>query len=277
LNLPVFSSLGSHFVDKIKLAPVELVEYKNADYVICGRLNNGKIEYALLIPEISANDSAFRSSLPVRTSWITADSESAQTTARTINDFALTLCKIKSWLTLENPSSINLFPYKLQFFQKQLPVTNGKLFADETYDLKMVPDTNLFASWDHKPQFCYIFGIDSKGNSTLIYPHGSNVENRLPLLKDKLLQRNNISILPIKIVPPYGYDTYILLTSQDAIPYPGALSFAGVNKDIDSGRGKGNSNALQELLNEIGTTTRGQVYSVPLSWSIQRVVMQSIP
>jgi hypothetical protein len=75
----------------------------------------------------------------------------------------------------------------------------------------------------------------------------------------------------IKIEPPFGLDTYILLASEERIPDPYILEFKGVIT-----RGKGSDTPLAKLLQGIGTASRAPKAEVPVNWSIDRAFLRSV-
>ncbi|HEX6159119.1 MAG TPA: hypothetical protein VF111_03065, partial [Thermoanaerobaculia bacterium] len=65
-------------------------------------------------------------------------------------------------------------------------------------------------------RFVYLFVVDSRGESTLLYPRHGSVENRFAEVP-------NEKLLTIRAGPPYGNDTWILLTSDEPLPDPWIL------------------------------------------------------
>jgi hypothetical protein len=77
-----------------------------------------------------------------------------------------------------------------------------------------------------------------------------------------------------RISEPFGLDTYILLTTTEPLPNPEVLNFSGVRS---RGEEKGLGDPLSELLNDVGSGSRGQRNVAPTSWSVQRLMIQSVP
>ncbi|HEX7152513.1 MAG TPA: caspase family protein [Thermoanaerobaculia bacterium] len=67
-------------------------------------------------------------------------------------------------------------------------------------------------------RFVYVFATDSSGHSTLLFPERGSVENRhvAPKLCD------------FTVAPPYGNDTFYLLTTDEPLPNPWVLQWDGV-------------------------------------------------
>jgi hypothetical protein len=91
-------------------------------------------------------------------------------------------------------------------------------------------------------RFVYVFSIDSFGDSTLLFPRiesGHN-ENRVPY--DMAGQEALPTEIPLGVAklvtvgPPFGVDSYILLTSREPIPNPGVLEFQRVRTCSPKGR-----------------------------------------
>jgi len=72
---------------------------------------------------------------------------------------------------------------------------------------------------DLPSRFVYVFAIDSAGKSSLIYPKHGSVENRHTTGAD--LGEESA----FRISPPYGIDTYFLLTTSEALPNPWMLGW----------------------------------------------------
>jgi hypothetical protein len=127
-------------------------------------------------------------------------------------------------------------------------------------------------------RYVYVFTTDSFGKSQLLFPlHSSKVQNKFPNQRDAQNKwRTEIELAPDKaftIGPPYGVDTYFLLTSDQPIRDPTVLAFEGVRT-----RGSANAGAqspLEQLLGRVGSATRGATPPAPTSWSIRRISLRS--
>src|SRR6185436_17411952 len=103
----------------------------------------------------------------------------------------------------------------------------------ESYGLVLQADEKDLKEGVEK-RFVYVFSIDSFGNGTLLFPRAGagNVENRLPIdhpdkvTPDPVLQLGPAKLF--KVSPPFGTDSYILLTSVQPIGDPDVLQFQGV-------------------------------------------------
>ena len=122
------------------------------------------------------------------------------------------------------------------------------------------------------PRWVYVMAIDCAGRGVLLYPR-SGVENKYPR---EGANNDEIAILGrgyLKVAPPFGMDTYILLTTDAQLPDPSALDFEGV---LTKGGTRGSS-PLQNLLGGASKGTRGVTSELPTQWSAQTVHLMSTP
>jgi hypothetical protein len=117
-----------------------------------------------------------------------------------------------------------------------------------------------------------VLDIDCHGQGTVLYPH-NYAENQFPNDADSGRQ----FILPgaptLRIGPPYGVDTMILLSTAQPLPDPYALNFEGV-----ASRGtRGVASPLEKLLNQASGGTRGFAGEVPTNWGIGLMTVHSEP
>jgi hypothetical protein len=77
------------------------------------------------------------------------------------------------------------------------------------------------------------------------------------------------------ISPPFGLDTYILVTSEDELD-PRIFPAQGVRT---RGASRGTGNPVADLLQNIGVNSRSRGIEKPVSanWSVQRVTFRSLP
>jgi hypothetical protein len=76
----------------------------------------------------------------------------------------------------------------------------------------------------------------------------------------------------LRIGPPYGVDTLILLSTAQPLPDPYALNFEGV-----ASRGaRGAESPLQQLLGNTSGGTRGFSGEIPTNWGIGLITMRSV-
>jgi hypothetical protein len=258
----------------------------DANFYLTGHWMESKIEYSWIRPN-STKDDLQMNPLPIRTDWFEVSDEgnTIASAARGLEDKALRIGRLKAWLTLGAHGSTSYFPYHLAL--RNTATGQTKKFGDsvvdgESYGLVLLADPN--AQLDRvPPQRVYVLAIDSWGKSQLVFPPVSqgNVGNRVPY--DPVDQSEHAAPREIPlgnpndptlftVAQPFGIDTYVLLTSAEAIPEPSALESEGVRT-----RGPGGSNPLQELLENVGARTRAANPKVPTDWSIEKVCIKSLP
>ena len=134
------------------------------------------------------------------------------------------LMEIDGWIAPEwhRLQSHTPFPYRLAIRrQRDGTWADGVVFGNETYALYLRAE-RLPA--DIPPRYVYVFVIDSHGRRVLL--HGtSSVENRVPRLGRA---PNEILLGTFDVVPPYGIDTYHLLTTDEPLPNPRVLEWDGI-------------------------------------------------
>lgn len=198
-----------------------------ADYLLAGRYSGGRLSYAWVRPHGTRR----RSALPQRSEWVSS--------AAALREHARRLRRIHLWHFLEPPPGSRA-PYRLALrrARDRAFVSDGTVIGDERYELVVRP-----ASQQTQPRYVYAFVIDSHGKSTLLHPRDGSVENRLAGGHPQL------SLGDFRVGPPYGVDTFVLLTTSEPLPSPWILAWDGVRT---------------------GPFGLGQ-------WSIERVVVESVP
>ena len=123
---------------------------------------------------------------------------------------------------------------------------------------------------DHR--WVYVLDIDCHGQGTVLYPRDYS-ENQFPNDADNGRQ----FVLPgapiLRIGPPYGVDTLIMLSTEQPLADPYVLNFEGV-----ATRGsRGVSSPLEKLFNQTSGGTRGFSGEVPTNWGIGLMTVHSAP
>lgn len=255
IQLPATNALASQLAS---LGAVEVVERaEDADYVLVGRFARHHVEYAWIRPN-ARNRDHHASGLPLRTTWITDSAD----VAVVLRDAALRLHRIAAWNRLESPPE-SRWPYRLALRRaSDGALAAGRVEAGETYTLE------LHAAAAPRPRrHVYVFAIDSYGQSALLFPVSGSVENHLPLANE-----SDIALgAKLEITPPYGVDTYILLSTDEPLPNPWILQWDGVRGPSAAPR-----NALERLVALTGSPSRGARVVTPTTWSIERIVIESV-
>jgi len=242
-------------------APIEIVERaEDADYVLTGRFARGHVEYAWVRPNAGRGDRR-ASGLPLRTAWIT----DAGDAALVLRDAVLRLHKIAAWNRLESPPQ-SQWPYRLALRRAtdgQLVDDGGRVAANETYALEL----HAAAAARIERRHVYVFAIDSYGQSALLFPVSGSVENHFPLAHDAVIPLQ----AQLEVAPPYGVDTYVLLATDEPLSNPWILEWEGVR-----GPAVAPKTALEHLIALTGSAERGVRVVTPATWSIERIVIESV-
>jgi hypothetical protein len=246
---------------------------RSADYILGGRFFNGQIEYAWFRRALTPAERG-SSALPLRSRWSAAG---AADTPLVLNDAIMRLRRIFGWQHLESPDNDSL-PVDLAIRRAAdgSLVRDGVLVGESKYGLVLRARSGR-AGGVVQPRYVYVFVIDSRGKSILLFPISGSVENRVPMEDEGTQVVHLPSEIPLGEWPsftatcPYGVDTYFLLTTDEALPDPWSLEWDGV-RGIS---GRGGTSPLQQLL-ELGGTTRAPLRTPP-NWSIERLVFESVP
>jgi hypothetical protein len=214
-------------------------------------------------------------SFPLRTDWTPAASATLAAAGHDLTDFAARLAKVKLWLSLRVPpgGGESDFPYALALKRRSPAAGNyvesGSVTQGEVYDLVLHTSGTPPAQVDR--QWVYVLGIDCAGRGSLLYPAGPE-GNQLP---ERGAVPTEISLTGggpgIKIVPPFGLDSYVLLTTTEQLPDPGLLEFDPV---LTRGA-RGPSSPLGDLLNSASSGRRGMERPVPSNWAVHYLQIRS--
>jgi len=280
LQLPPTKELSDSLIKKIgKGSDNSAVEFTadplTANYILIGR-NNGRLEYALLRPNVSSPDSGYCTSLPVRTKWIAA--ETAGPASDSLANYAVRLGKLNAWINLSSPP--DEFPYYLGLKRAggSLLAPNETVYGGDRLELVLLLDTIRFTPYYSK-RFIYVFSIDASGKMALLYPRpelgdGNQVEYRGKYQSKRMIPLEKRQGVPLgfNIGAPFGYDTYFMLASETPLPTDVFMS-DGV---MERGAARGSNNGLTDLMRNVGTRTRApEPDPVESFWSIQKIVVKS--
>ena len=211
---------------------------------------------------------------PVRSDWVSIENADAIDAASTkLNNYSSLLAKVHGWLELANSpadaSTDDYFSLALIPSSGAAPVSTDQQPVHQGDLLKMA-----LASTDRivDRRWVYVLDINCHGQGEVLYPH-NYAENQFPNDADNGRQ----FILPgaptLRIGPPYGVDTLILLSTEQPLPDPYALNFEGV-----ATRGaRAASSPLEKLLSQASGGTRGFSGEVPTNWGIGLMTVHSAP
>jgi hypothetical protein len=263
-------------VDALELGPnkanpaVAVVgDRAQAQYQLIGRRHEAGVEYAWVLP--GAEEKANAIVLPLRSDWVELTGRAA-TAAHDLSDLAARLARVRGWATLESPDRSD-FPYQLMLKHK-----GGALQSGDAVQGGTVIQAFLRAPaglTDVVPRSVYVFAIDSHGNGVLMFPTGGAVENRYPIGAKDTPPTEIALPIKVRVVPPFGVDTYYLLTSAEPIADPYVLEWKGPRTQNHDTQTRGATNPLQNLLSGIGTRTRG-FETVPATWTLDRVILRTV-
>jgi len=260
----------------------------DAGYVLAGSIVAGapsyswfhKNEFASVpnpspAPDHSPGCSA-TSPYPVRSDWVAVpDAASATTASATLATYSARLAKVHGWLELANNAAAGASEatyFKLAF----VPMTTTSALdpsnpVHENDRMRLALQSSAVVK---DPRWVYILDIDCHGKGTLIYPQNYS-ENQYPSEGDS----DNPIILrhapTLKVGPPFGVDTIVLLSTSQPLPDPGVLDFEGVAR----GATRGVKSPLERLLSNASSGSRGfeTEVEVPTDWGIGLTTLRSLP
>ncbi|HEY7568608.1 MAG TPA: hypothetical protein VH762_13615, partial [Gemmatimonadaceae bacterium] len=267
---------------KIRLgkgAPNDVVDVVDnpsaADFFLVGRSDDSGTSYAWVRPN-ATQESQRLSSIPARTLWVGATAPDVA--GDSLNDLATRLARLHAWLSLAQPPDTNAtpFPYRLALRNRATGALrdSGETHEGESYDLVLRRDSSVSAG-KIEPRWVYVLAIDSYGRGIPLFPSAGLGGNQLPMdsagVRIAPLEFTLPRRAPIRIVPPYGVDTFILLTTSEPID-PEVLRFDGVR-----GASEGGSGALSQLLSRVGRKRGVGDDASTAQWSVQHLALRSGP
>jgi hypothetical protein len=279
---------------------------QNADYRLYGRLVGAGVQYAWIHADadlgsretsraavhnaagakskIPAASPVAVSPLPNRTDWFDGQAENA---GSMLTEYAVRIGKVRAWLTLSGRPGQTAFPYSLALRKvgSDVSVHTAVLYGGEQYKLFLQLDpaykgTNTARRW------VYVFAISQQGKGTLLFPRldSGNEGNHLPRAERDERQMAPAAPLirmldqpyDLEIGEPWGTDTYILISTKDALPNPNIFDFEGVQSTRGAQSRGSSGSPLQDLLDSCGVSSRGVIAAkAPTEWSIERITFQS--
>jgi hypothetical protein len=237
-----------------------------ADYILVGRYTAHRLEYAWMRPDMDGARDRRRTALPVRTDWLRHTSSE---TASALRDQLLRLRRLQAWHVLESPPEARS-PYHLGLRHARTnELVTGTLLGKESYNLvlRAVALPRLV-----QQRYIYVFMIDTFGKAFLLFPRSGSVENRFPLAGQENAPREiPLGATSFSIAPPYGIDSYFLLTTDEPLVNPAVLEWDGVRSRVPRA-----DTALERLLLALNGNTRTVGVHTPANWSIENLVLESV-
>jgi len=273
----------------------------SADYRLYGRLMGAGIQYAWLQADAGlgsretsrVSTAAAKTNrpaavpprpLPNRTDWEEGKPEDV---AGMLTEYAVRIGKVRAWLTLSGRPGQTAFPYRLILRKpgSDSNVRSAVLYGGEQYKLFLQLDPS-YKEPAATRRWVYVFAISRQGKGTLLFPGlgSGNEGNHLPRAEKD--ERPTAPAAPLirmldqpydlEIGEPWGTDTYILISSLEAIPNQNIFDFDGVQSTRGAELRGSAGSPLQDLLDAYGNSTRGaNAAKAPSEWSIERITFQS--
>lgn len=257
---------------------IALVESpETADYILTGRLTLAGVEYAWVHPGATGVDGK-RTPMPLRTAWTPAANE--EETALALRESLLRLIRIRNWHELPSPArNGSHYGLALRDARNGTLIENGPLIGEHEYELVLRlrdprPATPIYA------RYIYVFAIDCNGRGILLFPRPErgSVENRLPLTQSGTLPVVDppaeiaLGDRPSLVVrPPYGMDSYFLLSTDTPLSGASCLEWDGVRTPGPAPR-----TPLEMLLAQPGGNRSGEPVQTSPNWSIEKIVFESV-
>lgn len=254
----------------------------DANYLLTGVVTeNGpayawfdKSEFAAGPRTGSANDHSpgcsTKSPYPVRTDW-TALGNSADDLSKKLNDFALRLGKVHGWLTLQDSANGTSMYYNLALVRagdSTVQTADKPIQQGDRMQMELVSEDKIV-----DPRWVYVLDIDCHGAGTLLYPINFS-ENQFPnagASERKFVLPHSVTL---RVGAPFGFETLILLSTEQPLPDPYVLNFEGVG----TRSARGVSSPLEKLLSDRSAgNSRGFEGEVPTDWGMSVTHMRSVP
>jgi hypothetical protein len=286
VNLPPPRELAAKLLPSDKNSAVQIApDLAGANYALTGVLTADgpayawfhKSELAAGPPKSGPADHSpgcsATSQYPVRSDWVTiAGAVDLDQGGTVLNKYSSLLAKVHGWLELDDsPADASATTY---YALTMVSASGGSpLAADQPAHQGDLVKMAL-ESTDRviEKRWVYILDIDCHGKGTLLYPL-DYAENQFPNAAGSGHQFVLPGARTLRIGPPYGVDTLILLSTAQPLPDPYVLNFEGV-----ASRGtRGAESPLQELLGNTSNGTRGFSGEIPTNWGIGLITMRSVP
>ena len=284
VNLPPPRELAAKFLPADPSSSVQIdADLASAEYALTGVLTpNGpawawfhKNELAAGPPDPKATPHSPgcspTSQYPVRSDWVAIpDASAIELGAATLNRYASLLAKVHGWLELANSpaggSTGSYYSLALMPEPSAVPL-RGEGPLHEGDRLKMALQSN--ASVKEK-RWVYVLDIDCHGQGNVLYPRDYS-NNQFPNESDTANQFLLPGASPLRVGPPFGVDTFILLSTAQPLSDPYLLNFEGVSRE------RGPQSPLEQLLSNASSATRGDPGHVPTTWGIGLTTIRSVP
>jgi hypothetical protein len=262
----IVNTLSEHLM---KLGATAATTPDEALYMLSGRLAGSDPEYAWLSTRLvrtGENRSRLGMPLPARSAWSASPGRKDNCEAGGLQDCLARLTKIHYWLTIEAASGEDRFPYRLALkrLEDDRIMERGQLIEGRyRLVLRAEPEAieRTAQSLGLQSRYVYVFVIDQEGRITQLFPNAGSREREHLLPRPESLKRpaSELAEMPfgesgvISVHAPFGTDTYLTITSAQAIPH------------------------LDELLEAGPISTEASPMRGGSDWSIDRLFLRSVP
>jgi hypothetical protein len=259
---------------------------QDAAYVLAGSVDKGHATYTWfhktefsMVPKVSAAPDhspgcSATSPYPVRADWVAADGAAA-TAAELLNTYSARLAKVHGWLQLSNNAAADASGSSY-FNLALVPMTDATSIdvahpVRENDRLRLALQSEIDVK---DSRWVYVLDIDCHGKGSLVYPQNYS-ENEYPSEGDNDRQVILRHAPTLRVGPPFGVDTMVLLSTAQPLSDPSVLNFDGVAR----GSTRGIKSPLEQLLSGASSGSRGlgAEVAVPTTWGIQTMSLRSVP
>lgn len=210
---------------------------------------------------------------PVRTDWTgLGDATQADALSKKLNDYALRLGKVHGWLTLPDSANGSSATYY------KLALVHAADGSDQSPDkpIEQGDRVQMALESDDKvvdARWVYVLDIDCHGSGTLLYPINYS-ENQFPNAGANERKFVLPHSMTLRVGSPFGFETLILLSTEQPLADPYVLNFEGV-----ASRGaRAVASPLEKLLSDRSAgNSRGLEGDAPTDWGMSVTNMRSVP
>jgi hypothetical protein len=271
VSVPPTSALVKTLRERlVKLGAIATTTPDEALYMLSGRLTGSDPEYAWISTRL-VRTGASRSvravmPLPARSVWSASPGTGNNCEAGGLQDCLGRLAKVHYWLSIEAAPGEDRFPYRLGLrgLSDDHIIEGGDLLEGR-YRLVLRAEPEAIERIEKglglQSRYVYVFAIDQEGRVTQLFPNAGSRDREHLLPRPESLKRpaTELAELPfgesgvISVHAPFGTDTYLLITSVQAIPH------------------------LDELLEAGPVMSQPSIMRGGSDWSIDRLFFRSLP
>jgi hypothetical protein len=267
---------------------VRRVPDAEAHYVLAGRAMGGALEYAWVLaasPARPGETAPPKLPLPPRSKWVDAgaDADAQDLAAGSLQDLVLRIARVRDWLTLAAPADEGAFPYRLALRNRRSGAVvraGGTVREGEEFNFQIEARPESLTPGKLRRRYTYVLGIDSLGAVKVYFPASTGApETQSPTVAPGASKWPVSTLVGgandgTRVTEPFGKDTYILLSTPEAIPGIRDVEQDAVMKG--AGEERGAESPLSRLLRGTGARKRGgEPLVTDVDWSIDRLEVES--